>query len=50
MPNRTPGLFPLLAVIGISIVFGMILGGKLNAPPVMLAVQPRFPGVVLEWT
>ena len=37
MQNRTLGLTALLAVIGISIVFGMILGGKLNAPPVMLA-------------
>lgn len=46
MPNRTPGLFPLLAVIGISIVFGMILGGKLGAPPVMLAAPP---GSALEF-
>jgi serine protease Do len=37
MQNRTLGLAALLAVIGISIVFGMILGGRLNAPPVMLA-------------
>ncbi len=36
-PNRTLGLAALLAVVGVSIVFGMILGGKLNPPPVMLA-------------
>ncbi len=37
MPNRAFGFGALLAVIGVSIVFGMILGGKLNPPPVMLA-------------
>ncbi len=37
MPNRAVGFGTLLAVIGVSIVFGMILGGKLNPPPVMLA-------------
>jgi serine protease Do len=33
----------MLAVMGISIVFGMILGGKLNAPPVMLAAPDPAP-------
>ena len=37
MPNRAFGFGALLAVIGVSIVFGMLLGGKLNPPPVMLA-------------
>ncbi len=32
--------FPLLlAVVGISIVFGMVLGGRLNAPQVVLAAR-----------
>ncbi len=35
--NRAIGFGALLAVIGVSIVFGMILGGKLSPPPVMLA-------------
>jgi serine protease Do len=35
--HRTFGFAALLAVMGVSIVFGMILGGRLNAPPVMLA-------------
>src|SRR5262245_17958147 len=34
----------LLAVIGISIVFGMVLGGKLNAPQGMFAARS---GIVL---
>ncbi len=37
MQNRAFGFAALLAVIGISIVFGMLLGGKLNSPPVILA-------------
>jgi serine protease Do len=43
MQNRTYGFAAMLAVMGISIVFGMILGGKLNAPPVMLAAQDPSP-------
>src|SRR6185503_18345397 len=34
----------LLAVIAISIVFGMVLGGRLNAPQGMFAARP---GIVL---
>ena len=37
MQNRVYGFTALLLVIGGSIVFGMILGGRLNAPPVALA-------------
>jgi serine protease Do len=33
----------LLAVIGLSVVFGMVVGGKLNAPQVALAVSPETP-------
>jgi serine protease Do len=33
-------LAALLAVVAVSIVFGMILGGRLNAPAVMHAVSP----------
>jgi serine protease Do len=35
--KRKTGFAALLAVVGVSIVFGMILGGRLNAPRVMLA-------------
>ena len=35
--SRTFGFASLLAVIGISIIFGMILGGRLNAPQVTFA-------------
>ena len=37
MNNRALGFVSLLAVIGMSVVFGMVLGGKLNAPPIALA-------------
>ncbi len=37
MQNRTFGVLTLLAVMGVSVVFGMILGGKLNAPNIVLA-------------
>ena len=37
MQNRVYGFTALLLVIGGSIVFGMILGGRLNAPPIALA-------------
>ncbi len=37
MSNRTQGFAALLAVIGMSIVFGMVLGGRLNAPRTVLA-------------
>jgi serine protease Do len=47
MQNRAFGLGALLAVIGVSIVFGMLLGGKLNPPPVMLAAPS---GTTLQLT
>lgn len=37
MNHRALGFAALLSVIGASIVFGMIVGGRLNAPRVMLA-------------
>lgn len=37
--NRRLGFAALLAVVGVSIVFGMIVGGKLNAPSVMQAAR-----------
>jgi hypothetical protein len=37
MKNPKFGFASLLAVIGISIVFGMLLGGRLNAPQVTFA-------------
>ncbi len=37
MHNRAYGFVALLAVISVSIVFGMILGGRLNAPQVVFA-------------
>ena len=39
--NRKYGFLALLAVVGVSIVFGMILGGKLNSPQTMLAAGGR---------
>jgi len=49
--NRKASFAALLAVVAVSIVFGMILGGKLNAPPVVhaareTAVAPAFPAAV----
>jgi serine protease Do len=44
MQNRAFGFVALLAVTAISIVFGMILGGKLNSPPVVLAAPARTQG------
>ena len=49
--NRKASFAALLAVVAVSIVFGMILGGKLNTPPVVhaareTAVAPAFPAVV----
>lgn len=43
MSNRGLGFVSLLAVIGLSVVFGMVIGGYLNAPPVALAVSPETP-------
>jgi len=37
MKNRTFGFASLLAVVGVSIVFGMLLGGRLNAPETTFA-------------
>ena len=44
MHNRAAGFASLLAVIGVSIVFGMVLGGKLNAPHVVFAAPPESGG------
>ena len=41
--NRRLGFAALLAVIGVSIVFGMIVGGRLNAPRVMQAARDATP-------
>ena len=42
--NQRPFPFlALLAVIGVSIVFGMLIGGKLNAPRVVLASPQTAP-------
>jgi len=38
--NRTSGFLALLAVVAVSVVFGMMLGGKLNTPPAMNAAGP----------
>ncbi|HEX4824661.1 MAG TPA: Do family serine endopeptidase [Candidatus Polarisedimenticolaceae bacterium] len=37
--NRKSSFAALLAVVGASIVFGMVLGGKLNAPPAIKAAS-----------
>jgi len=37
MTNRSLGFAALLAVVGVSIVFGMVVGARLNAPQVALA-------------
>jgi serine protease Do len=37
--NKGIGFASLLAVIGVSIVFGMLIGGKLNAPQPMFASE-----------
>ena len=42
MISRTSQFVALLAVIGASIVFGMVVGGRLNAPQVVLAA-PAMP-------
>ena len=47
MKNRSFGYASLLAVIGISIVFGMLLGGRLNAPQVTFAAPVTGPPVRL---
>jgi serine protease Do len=39
MNSKAFGFVSLLAVIGASIVFGMFIGGKLNAPQIALASQ-----------
>jgi serine protease Do len=43
MNNRSMGFASLLAVIGVSIVFGMLLGGRLNTPDVALAAPGGAP-------
>ena len=37
--NRKAGFVALLGVVAVSIIFGMILGGRLNAPPVVHAAK-----------
>src|SRR5262245_8401897 len=37
--NREAGFVALLGVVAVSIIFGMILGGRLNAPPVVHAAK-----------
>ncbi len=37
MNSRSMGFVSLLVVVGVSIVFGMLLGGRLNAPPISYA-------------
>jgi serine protease Do len=44
--NGRFGFAALLAVIGVSIVFGMVVGGRLNAPPVAQAAKPT--GALLD--
>jgi serine protease Do len=39
MINKGIGFVSLLAVIGVSIVFGMLIGGRLNAPQPMFASE-----------
>ena len=39
MSNKGIGFVSLLAVIGVSIVFGMLIGGRLNAPQTMFAAE-----------
>ncbi len=39
--KRSYGFLTLLGVVAVSIVFGMIVGGKLNAPRVVLAAPER---------
>jgi len=41
MGNRATGFVALLIVIGVSIVFGMVLGGRLSAPEVAFAASKR---------
>jgi len=43
MSNRGLRFVSLLAVIGLSVVFGMVVGGRLNAPQVALAVSAESP-------
>jgi len=41
MHNRAVGFVSMLGVVGISIVFGMVIGGKLNAPEIALAAPSQ---------
>lgn len=43
MQQRGFGFVAMLAVMGVSIVFGMMLGGKLNAPPIVHAAGAAAP-------
>ncbi len=43
MENRASGFVALLVVIGVSIVFGMVVGGRLNAPQVVHAAPNNGP-------
>jgi hypothetical protein len=42
--NRKSSFAALLAVVAASIIFGMVLGGRLNAPPTMKAASQTAPG------
>jgi serine protease Do len=41
MSNRGLSFVSLLAVIGLSIIFGMVVGGRLNTPRTALAAPPQ---------
>jgi serine protease Do len=43
--NRKASFAALLGVVAVSIVFGMIVGGRLNAPPVMHAARETAAGI-----
>jgi len=43
MPQRSFGFVAMLAVMAVSVVFGMMLGGKLNAPPIVHAAGSSTP-------
>ena len=43
MPQRSFGFVAMLAVMAVSVVFGMMLGGTLNEPPIVHAAGPSTP-------
>jgi serine protease Do len=42
--NRKASFAALLAVVAVSIIFGMVLGGRLNAPPIVHAARETVAG------